>query len=275
MSPDDLASLLNIPRLPFYLGRLENELIRIVKSNGAALGKPAGRLASSGGKRLRPILVMSSALIVKGRLDDQTMSAARVVELVHLASLVHDDQIDETSRRRGRAAVHRQDGKPTALLLGDYLLALACTQAAQSGRELAEQVAKTVVAMADGQAGQFSKDYKADPSNKLYLDVITKKTGTLFATACWSGGLNAGAAPTQLKALYEYGLAFGMAFQIIDDLIDKEIPEGLGAKAATKAKEYNAQALNALGAFSDNSIKDGLGRLPGYYLNWALPAKVL
>lgn len=275
MGPEDLAILLNIPRLGIYLSRLEKELNMIIESSGSALSRPAVELLTSGGKRLRPLIAIASALMPGGALDERTMAAAKAVELVHLASLAHDDLIDGATRRRGRASLHRQEGIFISLLTGDYLLALAGAQAAQHSRELAGQVSKTITAMADGQAQQFGEDYVADSNNRVYLGVVQKKTGSLFATACWSGGLSAGVKATQLRALAQYGMAFGTAFQIVDDLVDEEFPTGLRAKATAQAKKYNVQAERALRTFDNSPIRDGLSRLPSYYLDWALPAKVL
>src|SRR5579862_4575689 len=183
MSPKDLAMLLSIPRLPFYLGRIEKELNLLVKSTSSALGGPASRLVSSGGKRLRPTLLLGSVLMAAGRLDGQALAAAKAVELVHLASLVHDDMIDKAPSRRGQAAIHWQKGERISLLTGDYLLALAGVQAAEHSRELAGQISKTTATMADGQARQFEASYETNPGSKFYLEVIQKKTAALFATA--------------------------------------------------------------------------------------------
>ncbi|MGH7157215.1 MAG: polyprenyl synthetase family protein [Candidatus Saccharimonadales bacterium] len=275
MSPDDLAKLLAVPQLPACLSRLTKELISDIKAQSPILAKPAGRLIELGGKRLRSTLVFGSALVAGGKVDELVFRAAKAVELVHLASLIHNDLIDGAKRRRGSLAVQQQEGKAIALLTGDYLLALAAGQAAEHSQALAKLVSETIADMAAGQARQLDKDYQADPEDKAYLEVIQNKTAKLFETACLAGGLSVNANAADLKSLGQYGRAFGLSFQIIDDLLDKDIPKTAAPKAISRARQYSAQARRALLGFDQSPTGDGLGQLPDYYLGWALPAKML
>jgi heptaprenyl diphosphate synthase len=224
----NLLSQVGVPRLDEDLERVEAALRRSVGSQDAFLGEVARHLIDAGGKRLRPVLVLAGARAccagpAPGPADpvpDDVVQGAVSVELVHLGSLYHDDVMDEAESRRGVPSVNARWGNLVAILAGDFLLARASEIAASLGTEVAELLAATIGRLCEGQVAELQQAYNPGRNEAAYFHAIAGKTASLMATSCRIGGLVARAGQADVEALTAFGKAFGMAFQIRDDVLD-------------------------------------------------------
>jgi geranylgeranyl pyrophosphate synthase len=185
---------------------------------GPRLGAPVHRLRK-GGKRTRARLVELAAAATAAPPETTTRVSA-VTELVHLASLVHDDTLDGAGMRRGVPTINAREGLPAAVLTGDALLAAAFAVAAPLGGEMLRVVADAVVAMCSGVAEENAQRYRADVSVEALLEVATLKTATLIAAACELSALAAGCSASTRRAFADFGRDFGTAVQLVDDVLD-------------------------------------------------------
>ena len=205
-APADVAS---VPGLDAYLATLEGELERAIAADGGVVARAGAEAFAAGGKRLRPLLVFLAAPPDA----EPPMTAGVAVELVHLATLVHDDLVDGAPMRRGHAAAWSTFGPRVARATGDYLFARAFAELAATGDyEAVRILADTSLALARGEALQ--RRQRHDPSTPVsaYLERCELKTGKLFEAACLLGSRD--------PALGRFGLALGVAFQIADDILD-------------------------------------------------------
>lgn len=202
------------------LRRVEDSLLDILRRRGGAVTMPGEMMFRSGGKRLRPALVLLSSRVLGGQPADAVPIAA-AVEMVHGASLLHDDVIDETVVRRGRATVNALHGNRYTVLLGDFLLTQALEAVCRVGQvRLVQVVSEAVAEMTLGQIAELDHQGNLDTSTDEYLRIINGKTASLMAAGCMLGGLLAGAEEDEVQALGRYGRQLGMAFQIVDDILD-------------------------------------------------------
>ncbi len=204
-----VAEILAAPGLREYLDELEERLEQAVDRDGGVVSEVGAEALAAGGKRLRPLLVFLTA----PRGGEPNVAAGVAVELVHMASLVHDDLIDGAEFRRGRAAAWWRYGPAAALASGDYLFARAFAELAGTGDEHAVAVlADACLCLARGEAMQRTQ--ARDPKTRVeeYLERCSLKTGKLFEAACALGGGG--------RRLARFGLALGVAFQIADDILD-------------------------------------------------------
>lgn len=229
----NIADLLDLPRLEDDLGRVETQLRQAVTSEDPFLTEVARHLVDAGGKRLRPALTVAAASL--GSADGFGLgadgpgapdgAAAFVmggvsVELVHVGSLCHDDVIDEALTRRGVETVNARWGNLIAILAGDFLLARASEIAAGLGTEVAGLLAATIARLCQGQTLEIQAAYDVKRSESSYLAAIAGKTASLMSAACRIGALTSGQDRDRVDALTSFGHAFGMAFQICDDILD-------------------------------------------------------
>ncbi len=202
------------------LVRVESVLTRAAGASDHALVKePALHLIQAGGKRLRPALVLISSRSGTSGVKATDLSAASV-ELVHLATLYHDDVIDETSIRRGVATVSARWGTEIAVLVGDYLFARACSLAAEAGGEVPGLLAQAIAEVCEGQVAETATVDDAHRTVEEYIATIERKTAALFRVACELGATTSGAPDASRAALATYGASLGVTFQIVDDLLD-------------------------------------------------------
>ncbi len=177
----------------------------------------------SGGKRLRPALVLLSARVIgdSSRQKQKAINIAAAMELIHMASLIHDDVIDHSKLRHAKPTVNSKRGEDVAIALGDYLHATASELIATcSNPEVLECISLAVKTMCEGELLQVCERDNLNLKLERYMVIIKKKTATLFATACQSGGLIFGAKENLQKTLKDYGFNFGLAFQMVDDCLD-------------------------------------------------------
>ena len=205
------AEIRAVPGLDEYLDALESRLERAVEARPGIVTAVGKESIAAGGKRLRPVLVFLAA----GEATDRTLAAGVAVELLHLATLVHDDVIDRAHLRRGRASVWSSHGFDVAQSGGDYLFARAFAELAQTGDIAGVQIlSETALALVRGEALQWKQRH--DPSTPVaaYVERCTLKTATLFEAACRLGAADA--------SLRSFGVNLGIAFQIVDDVLDCE-----------------------------------------------------
>lgn len=202
------------------LDRVEREFRRHVQSQVELIPKIGDYIQKSGGKRIRPaVLLMASRL--SGYEGDRAILYASVVEFIHTATLVHDDIIDDSDLRRGRLAVHSRWGNDITVLLGDYLyiksMALALTQDAL---EVIRLLCDVTLRMIEGELYQLTKNGDVAISEDEHLEIIRRKTAYLFGGCAQIGGMLGGVTREQEQALQAYGFNLGIAFQLVDDLLD-------------------------------------------------------
>lgn len=202
-----------------YRARIEEVLLQSVKTGEPHLNELASHLILAGGKRLRPVMAVSAALACRA-VNDEVILGGVACELVHLGSLYHDDVMDEAEIRRGVETVNTRWGNLQAILGGDFLLAKASEIAAGLGGEIAALLARTIGKLCQGQIEELTKAYDVTRSVPSYLTSIEGKTASLFSTSARIGGLLAGGNEEEIEALTRYGRAYGMVFQIVDDILD-------------------------------------------------------
>jgi octaprenyl-diphosphate synthase len=202
--------------------RAERELRQTASDHGAAIERAAASTLAAGGKRLRPVLVFVCA----GRRDgEQLVRAAAAVELVHMATLVHDDVLDAALLRRGRPTVFASEGRGLATATGDLLFSRAFALLAANGApEQVRVLSEATVALARGELEQRQDAYAASLPLDRYLRRCELKTASLFSAACRLGGLASGRERGEVAALGAYGRKVGVAFQMLDDLLDVSGP---------------------------------------------------
>jgi heptaprenyl diphosphate synthase len=200
------------------LATVEDALRANVASADPLVAEAARHLVDAGGKRFRPLLVALGAQFGQPSAADVVL-AANVVELTHLATLYHDDVMDEAAVRRGAPSANARWGNSVAILVGDYLFARAADIAASLGPEAVHLQARTFARLVHGQIAETVGPRGSDPIAH-YLHVITEKTASLIATSARFGGLFSGATPAHVEALARYGETIGIAFQLSDDLLD-------------------------------------------------------
>ena len=200
------------------LAAVETALRAHVSSADPLVAEAARHLADAGGKRFRPLLVALGAQFGDAS-SPRVVDAATVVELTHLATLYHDDVMDEAPVRRGATSANARWGNSVAILVGDYLFARAADLAATLGTEAVHLQAQTFARLVHGQIAETVGPRDTDPIEH-HLHVIAEKTASLIATAARFGGLFSGARPEIVEALARFGETIGVAFQLSDDLLD-------------------------------------------------------
>jgi len=202
------------------LERVDEEFARHVQSQVDLIPKIGNYIQTSGGKRIRPaVLLMASRL--SGYQGDRAVLYAAVVEFIHTATLVHDDIIDDSDLRRGRLAVHSRWGNDSTVLLGDYLyiksMALALTH---DTLDLVRVLCDVTLKMIEGELYQLTKNGDADITEEEHFEIIRRKTAYLFGGCAQIGGMLGNVGPEREQVLREYGFNLGIAFQLVDDLLD-------------------------------------------------------
>ena len=217
------SPLLQYPVVLDDLGRVETSLRDSVVTDDPFLTEVASHLILAGGKRVRPAFAVTSAATSDPSMraaSDAVIMGAVSVELVHLGSLYHDDVMDDATTRRTVESVNARWGNLKAILAGDFLLAKASEIAASLGTEVAGLLAATIGRLCEGQILELQHAFDLDRSEDAYLRSIDGKTASLLGTACRVGGIVNGLDRAQIDALTTFGNGFGMAFQIVDDLLD-------------------------------------------------------
>jgi octaprenyl-diphosphate synthase len=177
------------------------------------------QINSHTGKMIRPGLVLLSGRCC-GKITDKHISVAAIIEMMHNATLLHDDVIDEGKKRRGIPTINSLWGNESAVLLGDLVLSHVFKLCAQLESQVADVIATAAVRLCEGELRQVVQKHYWQLNEPEYIDVITEKSAVLFSSSCFLGGILAGANETQAQSLADFGLNAGIAFQITDDLLD-------------------------------------------------------
>lgn len=217
--------------LPRLLARVERRLMELAVGHGAVLAHHAENTITAGGKRIRPLLVLISA---GPRAVDrpELIAAAASVELVHSATLVHDDVLDRASLRRGVPTVWAQGGRAMAVATGDLLFSRAFAELTAVGSlDAVRALSRATSALAEGELLQREDAWNSAVSIERYLLRCELKTARLFEASCELGAIAARVAPQDVKALAAFGRGIGLAFQLLDDVIDIAGPSSITGKS--------------------------------------------
>lgn len=269
------SPLLALDAMDADLARVEAALREAVQTTDQQLTEIASHLILAGGKRLRPVLAISAARTGAPASDDVVLGGV-ACELVHLGSLYHDDVMDEAVTRRTVESVNARWGNLRAILAGDFLLARASEIAASLGTEVAGLLARTIGLLCEGQIAELRHAFDRTRPLDAYLESIGGKTASLFASACRIGAIVAELPREAIDALTAFGHAYGMVFQIADDILDLTATEAqLGKPAGHDLVEgvYTLPVILTLagGGAAASELGDLLGRpIEGAELDKAL-----
>jgi heptaprenyl diphosphate synthase len=212
------------------LERVEDLLHREVTSGYRFVTETSLHLIDAGGKRFRPLFTLLCGHVGPRPEADEVVTAAAVVELIHLATLYHDDVMDSATMRRGAESANSRWDNTVAILTGDFLFAHASRLVADLGPAAVRIIAETFAELVTGQMRETRGPRPDDDPVEHYLTVIAEKTGSLIATSGRYGGMFSGCTPDQVESLHRFGTAIGTAFQISDDIIDITSPSDSSGK---------------------------------------------
>lgn len=208
-----------------------------MKSSVPLLDKITYYIVKRKGKQIRPMFVFLSAGICGG-ITESTYRAASLIELLHTATLVHDDVVDDSNERRGFFSINALWKNKIAVLVGDYLLSRGLLLSVDHGEfDVLRIVSHSVREMSEGELLQIEKARRLDIQEDVYFEIIRKKTATLIASCCASGAASAGCTPEQVETMRQIGENIGIAFQIKDDLFDYESGGAIGKPTGIDIKE--------------------------------------
>jgi heptaprenyl diphosphate synthase len=250
--------------MPGLRERVEKRLLAAVETDDEAMTEMASHLVRAGGKRLRPLLAALSSTTGDAEVvvSDEAVTGGVACELVHVGSLHHDDVIDEAETRHGVDSVNTRWGNLRAILSGDFLLARASELAASLGTEVAGLLASTIGRLCTGEVRELRLAYQVDRTIADYEAAIEGKTAALYATACRIGGIVGDLPRTHVDALTDFGLHYGMAFQVVDDILDVVATDDeLGKPAGHDMAEgvYNLPVLRTLTGPRGDELRPLLG----------------
>lgn len=207
------------------------------------------------GKQMRPMFVFLSAGL-NGSISESTYRAASLIELLHTATLVHDDVVDDSNLRRGFFSINAIWKNKIAVLVGDYLLSRGLLLSVEHEEfELLKIVSTAVRKMSEGELLQIEKARKLDINEEIYYDIIQAKTASLIASCCATGASSVNATKESVTSMHDFGQAVGIAFQIKDDLFDYEQAEKTGKPRGIDIKEHK-MTLPLIYALNNSSSKD-------------------
>lgn len=206
-------------------------------SNVALLDRITHYIVRRKGKQMRPMLVFLSAKML-GEINESTYRGAALVELMHTATLVHDDVVDDSNQRRGFFSLNALWKNKIAVLVGDYLLSKVLLLATENGEFRLLQIVSTAVkAMSEGELLQIEKARRLDIDEDIYFQIIEQKTASLIASCCGVGACSVGQDNETVERLREFGRLLGIAFQIKDDLFDFQVQSKTGKPTGIDIKE--------------------------------------
>lgn len=225
------------------LGQFQRELRKVLRSNVQLINTIIEYVLDQKSKRMRPILTLLSAKVC-GVPTPESIVSACLVEVLHTATLVHDDVVDEAKVRRGEPAVNAVWDNKISVLFGDFLFSKSLnSMLTLRNFEALELLSQTSELLSSGEILQLEKSFTNGMNENVYFDMIWAKTASLFATACKVGGITAGGSRAQVEALYRYGKYLGMAFQIKDDLFDYTAAEDTVGKPLGRDLKSNLLTL--------------------------------
>ncbi len=234
------------------LNDVEASLEKAVRSDTDFVTEAASYLVAAGGKRFRPLLVLLSGYFGDPS-DPRLIQGATAIEITHLATLYHDDVIDEADTRRGRPSVNARWGNTVAILTGDFLFAKASEISSDLGTDVTRLLARTIAILCDGQIREVAAAGRLDQSEDAYLEIIRRKTAQLMATSCRLGGMLSDAPLDTVERLDDFGMALGLAFQLSDDIMDVTSTEEELRKLPGQDMREGVYTLPVLHALADGS----------------------
>ncbi|MDA8910681.1 polyprenyl synthetase family protein [Crocinitomicaceae bacterium] len=218
------------------LNEFESHFEDALKSNVPLLDKVTHYIVKRKGKQMRPLFVFLSAKML-GEINEKTYSAASLVELLHTATLVHDDVVDDANERRGFFSVNALWKNKIAVLVGDYMLSkILLLSLEKDNTDLLSVVARSVKEMSEGELLQIEKSRTLDITEKEYFDVIRKKTASLISTCCEAGAISVNSTEER-ENMKMFGEKVGLAFQIKDDIFDYGSPNNIGKPTGIDIRE--------------------------------------
>ncbi len=239
------------------LVRVEQLLHREVRSDYRFVTETSLHLIDAGGKRFRPLFTLLGAQMGPRPDSEEVVTAAAVVELIHLATLYHDDVMDSASLRRGAESANARWDNTVAILSGDFLFAHASRLVADLGPEAVRIIAGTFAELVTGQMRETRGPDPGDDPVKHYLAVVAEKTASLIATSGRYGGMFAGCPPEQVDSLQRFGAVIGTAFQISDDIIDIASPSASSGKTPGTDLREGVHTLPMLYALQETGAAAG------------------
>ncbi len=220
-----------------HMAAFEEKFKDAMKSTVPLLDKITGYIVKRKGKQIRPMFVFLSAQ-VSGQINDSTHRAAALIELLHTATLVHDDVVDDSNERRGFFSVNALWKNKIAVLIGDFLLSKGLLLSLDNNDfHLLKIVSTAVREMSEGELLQIEKARRLDISEEIYFEIITKKTATLVAACCAAGTASVSQSEKAIALAHEFGILTGIAFQIKDDLFDYGTEDNIGKPTGIDIKE--------------------------------------
>lgn len=225
-----------------------------IKSDVSLLNLVTAYVLKTKGKQMRPLFVFLTAKLV-GEITESTYTAASLIELMHTATLIHDDVVDESYERRSKFSINAIWRSKLSVLLGDFFLAKGLNLAVENNdHALLNILTDTVIKMSEGELLQLQKSRNLNIDIESYYEVISKKTATLIASCTAGGAMSAGASREETDRLYEMGINIGMAFQIKDDLFDYQSRGTIGKPTANdiKDKKFTLPLIYALQQSKNN-----------------------
>jgi octaprenyl-diphosphate synthase len=240
------------------LESVEAYLASLVTSDVQTLYDASQHILTSGGKRVRPHLLLLSYLAAGGQNIEEAIPLATAVETLHTATLVHDDINDHSDTRRGKVAVHSRWGRTFALLTGDYLFAKVYELMAPYGSPYNDMMSSASVRLVEGETLQALAAKNGEMDRETYKKIISRKTASLFEAAAHMGAHLGGASEEEIEALADYGYNLGLTFQIVDDILDivgdpEKLGKPVGIDVAQKRGVMMAQNGGAALAEAENT----------------------
>lgn len=258
-----MADILFFDSISTELDLVESGLTRHINSNVSLINEAAAHLIKAGGKRMRPAFVLLAAKYFKEDIID-AIPLAEALELIHAATLVHDDLIDNSDLRRGAATVRSKWGNRTSIYTGNYIFAHALTLLEGYDRtDMISILADTSMKICDGEINQMLSCYNTDLGLKNYLRRIERKTALLISVSCQLGAMVSNAEEEYVQVLKEYGYYLGMAFQITDDILDLVADEKTLGKPTGSDIRQGVITLPAIYALHHDPRREELKRLLG------------
>ena len=242
-------------RLASGLEQVERLIIERTDNESEFITEASQHLAKAGGKRFRPVLTMLVSELGEG-INDRVVAAAAGVELTHLASLYHDDVMDEADLRRGAPSANALYDNSTAILVGDLLFGTASDIIADLGADAVKIQAQTFIRLCSGQIRDDRPCPEGQDAREYYRGVLADKTGVLVATAARYGAMYSGCSPEVVEAATEYGERLGIAFQLADDLIDISSESGETGKTPGTDLREGKRTLPVLNALASTDPAD-------------------
>ena len=249
------------------LTRLETLLAESVIFGDSYLDSVTTHLIYAGGKRLRPILAVASATSGEGAATQEDLLGGVALELMHLASLYHDDVMDEAEVRRNVDSVNARYGNLIAIVAGDYLMARSAAIAADLGTDVAGLLARTLAALTRGQVSEVRTAFSVERTEADYFAAIEGKTAALMASSCRVGALTAHLSDDEREALTEFGRCFGMIYQLRDDILDVIATDNELGKPAGQDLAEGIYNLPTIFALRDANVGDELRGVLGAILD--------